>query len=56
MTQQQMANALGIDRSTYTRIEQGKVEMKASYLPLIAQALGMKVEQLAAIIFSQYVA
>lgn len=56
ITQEQIAEALGLSKSTYSRIEQGKVHLRASYLPIIAQELGMEVEQLVTIIFSQEVA
>lgn len=52
ITLQEMANALGLkDKSTYYRIETGEVKMKAEHLPVIANKLGLTVDEITRVLF-----
>ncbi|UWE05298.1 helix-turn-helix domain-containing protein [Laceyella sacchari] len=51
VTQVQIAEALGVNKSTYNRIENGEIEMKAVYLPVIAKELGLPVDELSKVLF-----
>jgi transcriptional regulator with XRE-family HTH domain len=51
LTQLELGEALGKDESTYSRIESGKVALKAKDLPIIAKVLGIPVINLAQAIF-----
>lgn len=46
LNQQSMADALGISRSGYQMIENGKNGKKFAYLPAIAKALGCRIDDL----------
>lgn len=51
VTQLELGKAIGRDESTYSRIESGKVPLKAKDLPAIAKALGIPVMEIAEVIF-----
>jgi transcriptional regulator with XRE-family HTH domain len=51
ITQTQMAEALGCVQSVYQRIEKGVIKLRAEHLPIIAETLGISVQELAAEIF-----
>ncbi|MBH8609134.1 helix-turn-helix domain-containing protein [Thermoactinomyces sp. CICC 10521] len=51
VTQVQIARALGVNKSTYNRIERGEIEMKAAYLPIIARELGLAIDELSKVLF-----
>lgn len=46
LSQQQMAEAIGITRSGYQMIENGRNGKKLAYLPRIAKALGCRIDDL----------
>lgn len=54
ITQAQIAKALGVNRSTYNRIERGEIEMKAIYLPIIAKELGLEIDELSKVLFFNF--
>lgn len=45
-TQQDMADALGIDRVTYTRWKNNESDIKSDYLPKIAQLINVPLQEL----------
>lgn len=47
LSQQDVADAVGVERSTIARYEQGKVEPRPWYRPLLAETLRVTLEQLA---------
>ncbi len=46
LTQQQVADQLGIAQQTYAHYEVGRIRFPASTLPMLAQAIGLSVEEL----------
>lgn len=46
LTQQQVADQLGIAQQTYAHYEVGRIRFPASTLPALAQALGVPIEEL----------
>lgn len=41
-----VANKLGISRHTFSRIEQGEIELPAKYVPILADLYGMSYEEI----------
>ncbi|PTV36174.1 XRE family transcriptional regulator [Limosilactobacillus fermentum] len=46
LTQEQMAECLHMPRTVYNRRESGQVNFKAVEMPLLANKLGVEIEQL----------
>ena len=46
ITQQEVADFLGVDSKTYERWEKGKADIKSSYLPKIAEFLHVEIQDL----------
>ncbi|MEH7464093.1 XRE family transcriptional regulator [Bacillus thuringiensis] len=46
LTQQDMANLIGVDKRTYINKEQGITQFKANEMFLIAQNVGKKIEEI----------
>lgn len=51
--QYQIANALGRHQSIYSRIENGKIELKSTDLPIIANQLGVSINYLLNVLYNE---
>lgn len=56
ITLQQMGDALGVNRSSYYRMEKGEIELRLHHIPVIAKRLGVPVGSLLKIFFDHDVA
>lgn len=46
LSQQDMADQLGVDRNTYANWEKGENDIKSEYIPKLADLLGVKIQDL----------
>lgn len=46
LSQQEMADYLGVDRNTYANWERGENDIKAEYIPKLAEVLQVSIEDL----------
>lgn len=46
LSQQEIADFLGVDRNTYANWEKGENDVKSEFIPKLAQVLGVGIEEL----------
>lgn len=46
LSQQEIADFLGVDRNTYANWEKGENDVKSEYIPKLAQVLGVGIDEL----------